>query len=144
MYPRISLAIFFFFFLFFFAHLASPMQTYTPRDLQSKCPGSDACRGGNSLQTRTLDRYTSAGLPECVVSTMSGPPPKTGQNTDKGHTPNPAGNRTWVAGLEGRDSTDIGHHNHHKSFHTGANDRCWRALKHYTVCSIITYWYQFE
>ena len=39
----------------------------------------------------------------------------TGQNTDKGHTPNPrlgikipesAGNRTRVAGLEGRDSTD--------------------------------------
>ena len=38
-----------------------------------------------------------------------------GQNTDKGHTPNPrieikipdpAGNRTWAAGLEGRDSTD--------------------------------------
>ena len=41
----------------------------------------------------------------------------TGQNTDKGHTPNPrtemkipdlAKNRTWAAGLEGRDST-----NHH-------------------------------
>ena len=39
----------------------------------------------------------------------------TGQNTDKGHTsnprteikiPDPAGNRTRAAGLEGRDSTD--------------------------------------
>ena len=39
----------------------------------------------------------------------------TGQNTDKGHTPNPrieikipdpAGNRTRAAGLEGRDSSD--------------------------------------
>ena len=39
----------------------------------------------------------------------------TGQNTDKGYTPNPrigikipepAGNRTRAAGLEGRDSTD--------------------------------------
>ena len=39
----------------------------------------------------------------------------TGQNTDKGHTPNPrteikipdaAGNRTRAAGLVGRDSTD--------------------------------------
>ena len=39
----------------------------------------------------------------------------TGQNTGKGHTPNPkigilipdpAGNRTRAAGLEGRDSTD--------------------------------------
>ena len=38
-----------------------------------------------------------------------------GQNTDKGHTPNPrteikipypAGNRTRATGLEGRDSTD--------------------------------------
>ena len=38
----------------------------------------------------------------------------TGQNTDKGHTanprtvikiPDPAGNRTWAAGLEGMDST---------------------------------------
>ena len=41
---------------------------------------SDACRGSNSLWTRTLDRYTRAGLPECVVSTMSGPPPKTTQD----------------------------------------------------------------
>ena len=57
------------------------------------------------------------GLPECVVSTMSGSPPETAQDRtqDKGHTPNPkigikipdpAGNRTRVAGLEGRDSTD--------------------------------------
>ena len=39
----------------------------------------------------------------------------TGQNTDRGHTPNPrieikipdpAGNRTGVAGLDGMDSTD--------------------------------------
>ena len=39
----------------------------------------------------------------------------TGQNTDRGHTlnhrteikiPDPAGNRTRAAGLEGRDSTD--------------------------------------
>ena len=39
----------------------------------------------------------------------------TGPNTDKGHTPNPrieikipdpAGNRTWASGLEGRDSAD--------------------------------------
>ena len=28
----------------------------------------------------TLDRHTRAGLPECVVSTMSGPPPKTAQD----------------------------------------------------------------
>ena len=73
--------------------------------------GSDACRGSNSLWTRTLGRYTRAGLPECVVSTMSAPPPKaTHERTHKGHTPNPrteinipdpAGNRTRAAGLEG-------------------------------------------
>ena len=50
----------------------TPYGTYN-----SNAHGSDACRGSNSLWTRTLDRYTRAGLPECVVSTMSGPPPET-------------------------------------------------------------------
>ena len=50
----------------------TPPGTYNPN-----AHGSDACRGSNSLWTRTLDRYTWAGLPECVVSTMSGSPPKT-------------------------------------------------------------------
>ena len=88
----------------------TPPGTYNPNTR-----GSDACRGSNCLWTGTLDRYTRAVLPECVVSTMSGPPPETGQNTDKGHTPNPsigiiipdpAGNRTRAAEAEGRDSTD--------------------------------------
>ena len=63
---------------FFFAYLPSlklgltPPGTYKPNGR-----GSDACRGSNSLWTRTLDRYRRAGLPECVVRTMSGPPPKT-------------------------------------------------------------------
>ena len=49
------------------------------------------------------------------VSTMSGPPPKITQDrTQRTHThnprteikiPDPAGNRTRAAGLEGRDST---------------------------------------
>ena len=35
--------------------------------------------------TRTLDSFTRAGLPESVVSTMSGPSPEgRTQNTDKG------------------------------------------------------------
>ena len=64
--------------------------------------------GSNSLGTRTLDRYTRAGLPQCVVSTVSGPLPETTQGEHKGHTPNPrteikipdpAGNRTLAAGL---------------------------------------------
>ena len=55
------------------------------------------------------------GIPEYVVNTMSGPPPETAQAEHKGHTPNsrigikipdPAGNQTRTAGLEGRDSTD--------------------------------------
>ena len=51
--------------------------------------------GSDTLWTSTLDRYTRAGLPDCVVSTMSGPQPETTQDrTDKIHTPNP------------RDSTD--------------------------------------
>ena len=34
---------------------------------------------GATVWTRTLDRYTRAGLPERVVSTMAGPPPETTQ-----------------------------------------------------------------
>ena len=45
--------------------------------------GSDACRGSNSLWTRTLYRYTRAGLHECMVSTMSVPPPKTIQDREQ-------------------------------------------------------------
>ena len=59
-----------FFLLHIFIHLQS--RTYNPNSR-----GSDACRGSNFLWNRTLDRYTRAGLPECVVSTMSGPPPET-------------------------------------------------------------------
>ena len=73
--------------------------------------------GSNSLWTRTLDRHTRAGLPECVCSTMSGPPPETIQDrtqtkdthpipgeklkflTQPGIEPGPLG---WKAG----DSTD--------------------------------------
>ena len=71
------------FFLSFFLHVfilpnvgLSPPGTYNPN-----ARGSDACRGSNSLWTRTLDRYTRAGLPQCVVSTISGPPPKTTWDT---------------------------------------------------------------
>ena len=99
--------------LFFFMYLPSPNLGLTPpRTYNSNARGSDAYRGSNRLWIRTLDRYTRVGLPECVVSTMSGPPPETAQDRiqDKGHTPNPrigikipdpAGNRTWIAALEG-------------------------------------------
>ena len=55
--------------------LHPPPGTYNPN-----ARGSGACRGSNSLWARTLDRYTRAGLPERVVSIMSGSPPKTTQD----------------------------------------------------------------
>ena len=102
-----SIKIFVFFF-FFTPNLGlTPPVTYNPNARRS-----DAYTGNNSLWNRSLERYTS----ECVVSTMSGPPPKTTQDRTKyTHTPNtrteikiadPAANRTRAAGLEGRDSTD--------------------------------------
>ena len=43
------------------------------------------------MDQNTRDRYTRAGLPECVVSTMSEPLPETntGQKIDTGYTPDP-------------------------------------------------------
>ena len=65
------------FFLFSLLFTFLQCSNYIPRDLQPKIRGSDACRGSNRLWTRTLDRYTSAGQPESVVSTISGPLPET-------------------------------------------------------------------
>ena len=79
-----------------------------PRIYNTNTHGSDACSGSNILWTRTLDRYTRAGLPECVVSTTSGPPPEKRRIYHKGHTPSsrmgikisdPAENRTRNAVL---------------------------------------------
>ena len=53
---------------------------YTPGTCNPNAYGSDACSGSNNLWTRTLDRYTRADLTECVVSTMSVPPPKSTQD----------------------------------------------------------------
>ena len=69
------------FFFFVFAYLPSPNLGLThPGTYKPNARGSDACRGSNNLWTRILDRYTWAGLSECVVRTMSGPPPKTTQD----------------------------------------------------------------
>ena len=84
---------------------------------QCRIYNPDASESGeHRLWIRTLDRYTNVGLPESVVSRISGPPPdNTGQNTDEGFTPSPrieikilhsAENRTRVVRLEGRDSTN--------------------------------------
>ena len=48
-----------FFFFFFFAYLPSPNLGLTPPETYNpNARGSDACRGSNSLWTRTIDRYT--------------------------------------------------------------------------------------
>ena len=77
---------------FFFTYLPSPNRGLTPHILTSQM----SCRGNNSLWTRTLDWYTRASLPECVVSTVSGPPPETTQDrSDKGHT-HPIPGQKWI------------------------------------------------
>ena len=73
--------------------------------------GSDACRGSNRLWIGRLKRYKRVGLPECVVSTISGPPLET---QEKGTASlrigikisDPAGNLTRASGLESWDFTD--------------------------------------
>ena len=85
----------------------------SPGNYNPNVRGLDAFWGSSSFWTGTLDKYPRAGLPECVVSTMSGPPSETTQDrTQRTHSipgqkiPDAAGNRTRAAGLEGRDSTD--------------------------------------
>ena len=76
---------------FFFAYLPSrnlgltPPGTYKPN-----ARGSDACRGSNSLWTRTLDKYTRrASLNVWSAQCQGFRRRQQGQNTDKGHTLNP-------------------------------------------------------
>ena len=105
--------------IFFFFSLIYPPQSriYTPGTYNPNARGSDACRSSNSLRTRILDIYTRAGLPECMVSTMSGPPPKTTQDRTQTKDTHPIpgqklkfltlpGIKPGPLGLEGRDSTD--------------------------------------
>ena len=117
------------FFFFFFAYFPSPNLGLTPPGTyKPNARGSDACRGSNGLWTRTVDRYTRAGLLECVWSAQcqgllecvwsaqcQGLRRRQHRTEHKEDTPNPrteikipdpAGNRTRVAGWEGRDSTD--------------------------------------
>ena len=70
----IVIVFFFIIVIVFFFFLPSPNLGLTPPGLTTQIPMG---RGSNSLWTRTLERYTRAGLPECVVSTMSGPLPGT-------------------------------------------------------------------
>ena len=76
-----SFFFFFFFFFSFFSYLPSLNLGHTPQRLTIQMPvGQMPVGGATVFWSRTLDRYTRAGLPECVVSTMSGPPPKTTQD----------------------------------------------------------------
>ena len=62
----------------YFCCLPSPNVGLTPRGIYNpNACGSYVCRGSNKLLTRTLYRYTRAGLLGCVVSIMSGSPPET-------------------------------------------------------------------
>ena len=83
------------FIFFFLSYLSSPhVRLPPPPELLSKFPWVRCLYGSDKLWDRTLDRYTRNGLPECLVSTKSGPPPETAQD------------RTQTAGLEGSNSTD--------------------------------------
>ena len=100
--------------------------------------------GSNRLWIRTLDKYTRAGLPKCVVSTMLGPP-QPGITQDKGHTPrieikihDPAGNRMQAAGLEGRDSTD---HTKAADYSISFSSTIKRTLNsHFIIFYTVFYW----
>ena len=77
-----------------------PIWDLHPPGLTTQMPVGQMSVGGAIVCIKTLDRFTRAGLPECLVSIMLGPPLETE------HTPNPRiGNRTRAAGLEGGDST---------------------------------------
>ena len=91
-------------------YLCSEPSTYTSGTCKSNVRGSDDCREKNRLWIRILHRNTMAGLRECVVSTIAGPPPETTQAEHKGYRPS---TRTEFklklltpTGLEGWDSTD--------------------------------------
>ena len=85
-------------------------RTYTPRDLQAKCLyGEQESLDRNTRQIHKAGPPWMCGQHNVRASAED----NTGQSTDKGHKPNPwteikipdpAGNRTRGAGLEGRDS----------------------------------------
>ena len=91
------------FYSFFFVNLPSPNLGLKPptRTYNPNARGSDACRGSNSLWTRTLNTntqththththtHTRTDLPECQHNVRASAGDR-GQNTDKGHTPNPS------------------------------------------------------
>ena len=76
-------------------------RTYNPETYNPNACGSDAYMESKRLWTRTLGKYTRAGLPEYVVNTqiystiylwvntMSGPPRRQHRTELKGHTPSP-------------------------------------------------------
>ena len=92
-------------------------RTYTPRNLQHKCPWV-RCLYGEQLSMSQNTRQIHTGRPPWMCGhqiVRASAEDSTEQNTDKGHTPNPrigikipdpAGIWTRATGLEGRDFTD--------------------------------------
>ena len=102
----------------FFLHLLvthPQCSTYTFRDLQSNARGQDACRVSTDLGPDI--RQIHKGGPPCNLLSVEcqGRQKRRLRIEHKGYIPNhkteikipdPVGNRTRAAGLEGRDSTD--------------------------------------
>ena len=120
---KILISLFLSFFLSFILSFFLPLsftlpqyRTNTSGTYNQNAFRSDACRGSNGLWIRTPDRYTRAGLPEWVDSTISGQQPDTTyDSTQTKDTPSPRIKiKGWPhrksnpdrPGLEGRDSTN--------------------------------------
>ena len=106
-----------YFLSFFFIYFPSPNLGLTPPGTYNpNARGSDTCRGATGYGTEhQRDTQGRASVNVWSVQCQGLCRRNTGQNTDNGHTPNPrieikipdpAGNRTRVAGFEGRDSID--------------------------------------
>ena len=63
-------------------HTFTQCGTYTPGSYNQMLVGQMPV-DEHRLQTRTLDKYTRAGLPEYMVNRMSGAPPETTQDRTK-------------------------------------------------------------
>ena len=105
---------------FFFMYLPSPIQDLHPPGLRTQMSVGQMPVGvSNCLWTRTLDRYTRAGLLECVVSKISGPPPVTAQDrTQRTYPipgqemdPGPQGSKAGTLPTTRRDGTATGKYN---------------------------------
>ena len=75
-----------------------------PRTYNPNARETDVCGSCNRLCTRTLEKYTSAGLRACMTSTISGPQPEATQDNTKNTQPVPGQKLTFLthAGMQPR------------------------------------------